>query len=192
MSNLTSKEINYILHRLKNKQPVGFFKKDLGKFVSHSYEFLSSFDYWQFNKVSSVADIISFFKKEEITFNKIKIITPEKASNLYAKKNYLKREKEEKYSKDFFKDIRKFLRTERIFITPKIHTHIVGTKNIETNNQYYDINGYIVFSIKLNKHYTNYSKLESVIKEDFLKNKGYCDKVSRVEVEDNTLKLEIW
>ena len=191
---ITNKEINNILHKLKNTQhPVGFFVKHLGKFVSYSYEFLSEFDYWDGLNVSSVEDIIKLFKREEITFNKIKIITPKKASNLYAKKNYIKREKEEKYSKDFFKDIRKFLRTERIFfITPKIDIDIIGNKSIGTNNQYYDINGHIVFSIKLNKHYTNYPRLQSVLEEDFLKNKGYCNKVSRVEVKDNTLNLEIW
>lgn len=109
---ITNKEINNILHKLKNTQHlVGFFVKHLGKFVSYSYEFLSEFDYWDGLNVSSVEDIIKLFKREEITFNKIKIITPKKASNLYAKKNYIKREKEEKYSKDFFKDIRKFLRT---------------------------------------------------------------------------------
>ena len=52
---ITNKEINNILHKLKNTQhPVGFFVKHLGKFVSYSYEFLSEFDYWDGLNVSSV------------------------------------------------------------------------------------------------------------------------------------------
>lgn len=192
MSRLSRNEIINIVNRLENGKSIGIFRKDLSKYVSYSYEFLSRFDYWNFNRVSGVADIIGRLEKEEIAFNKTKLITHKEAVRLYSKKNYLKREQEEKYAKDFFNDVREFLRTERIFITPKIYTIIAGIKPTDDNNQYYDINGHIVFTIKLNKHYTDYFRLETVIKEDFLKNKGFCEKVSRVEVKDGVLRLEIW
>ena len=70
---ITNKEINNILHKLKNTQhPVGFFVKHLGKFVSYSYEFLSEFDYWDGLNVSSVEDIIKLIIPQNVktTFSK--------------------------------------------------------------------------------------------------------------------------
>lgn len=180
---LTAADIEKIIQQLKNNQLVGFYDKDLGKFISYTYEFLDSLRSYNFRQEENVSIefLIAKYTKEEITFNKNKIIDFTKVRKMYAKRNYKKLEQEDAYAKDFLEKIRTFLKSKKVFFQDR-------------NTDFFDVCGLIRYEIKIRREFSDDEQisLKNCLINGFLKSNGYIDKTSEVDVLKNTIIIRIW